>query len=144
MSDDEYKRLELFNAHQEDTRKRAEFLAKSVFLISGAALTLSISLFLGKDAPSLSSCQIWLLRTAWIALFFSVVAFVSVISTMLIRDYRTGERWRHSLQGKDVDVSGSPGILDTVMWVLGVIGIVGLLFGIAALALVSSSLIGAN
>lgn len=142
MSEDDLKRLELFNAHQEDTRKRTEFLAKSTFLISGAALSLSISLFLGKDAPTLSSCQIWLLRSAWLALFFSIVGYVSVVSVMLIRDYRFGERWRKSLQDPSVDASGNPGALDTIMWGLGVLSVLALLYGIGALALVSSSLIG--
>lgn len=142
MSDDQLKNLELFNVHQEDSRKRAEFLAKSVFLISGTALTLSINLFLGKDAPSLTSCLATFLRSAWLALFVSILGYVFVMSVMLIRDYRFGERWRKSINGHQTDVSGTPGCLDTLMWVLGVASIVSLVYGIGALAWVSSSLIG--
>jgi len=139
MSDD--KNLELFNAHQEDSRKRTEFLAKSVFLISGTALTLSINLFLGKDAPSLTSCLVTLLRSAWVALFASILGYVFVMSVMLIRDYRFGERWRKKLNGQPTDVSGAPGCLDPLMWVLGVMSILGLVYGLGALAWASSSLI---
>ena len=136
--------LELFNAHQEDSRKRTEFLAKSVFLISGAALTLSINLFLGKEAPSLTSCLVTLLRSAWLALFASILGYVFVMSVMLIRDYRFGERWRKSLNGQPTDVSGTPGCLDTLMWLLGIVSILSLVYGMGALAWVASSLIGAK
>jgi hypothetical protein len=142
MSDDQVKNLELFNAHQEDSRKRTEFLAKSVFLISGTALTLSVNLFLGKDAPLLTSDLATLLRSAWLALFVSILGYVFVMSVMLIRDYRFGECWRKSINGHQTDVSGTPGYLDTLMWVLGVVSILGLVYGIGALAWVSSSLIG--
>ena len=144
MTDDQLKSLDLFNAHQEDTRKRTEFLAKSVFLISGAALTLSINLFLGKDAPTLESWQVSLLRFGWLALFFSILGYVLVMSVMLIRDYRFGERWRKSIYGKQVDVSGTPGGFDAVMWLLGTLSILSLLAGLGALAWVASSLIGAR
>jgi hypothetical protein len=144
MTDEQLKSLELFNAHQEDTRKRTEFLAKSVFLISGAALTLSINLFLGKGAPALEPCQVSLLRLGWLALFFSILGYVLVVSLMLIRDYRFGERWRKSINGQQVDVSGTPGGFDTVMWLLGTLSILSLLVGFGALAWVSSSLIGAQ
>lgn len=142
MTDDQYKNLELFNAHQEDSRKRTEFLAKSVFLISGTALTLSINLFLGKEAPELSLGQVALLRCAWVALFFSTLGYVLVMSVMLIRDYQFGEQWRKSINGHQIDASGTPGCFDVVMWLLGTISILCLLFGIGALAWVSSSLIG--
>lgn len=134
--------LELFNAHQEDTRKRTEFLAKSVFLISGAALTLSINLFLGKEAPLLSSCLAGLLRFGWAALFLSIVGYVLAISIMMIRDYRFGERWRRSLHGSKEDVTGSPGALDALMWILGTLSILCLLTGLGVLAWVSVSLVG--
>ena len=144
MTDDQLKNIELFNAHQEDSRKRTEFLAKSVFLISGAALTLSINLFLGKDAPSLTAFLAMLLRSAWLALFVSILGYVIVMSVMLIRDYRFGEHWRKSINGHQIDVSGMPDWLDPLMWVLGIMSILALVYGMGALAWISSSLIGAN
>lgn len=136
--------LELFNAHQEDTRKRTEFLAKSVFLISGAALTLSINVFLGKETPLLSSCLADLLRFGWVALFLSIVGYVLAISIMMVRDYRFGERWRRQCQGHKEDVTGSPGVLDALMWSLGTFSILCLLVGLGLLAWVSVSLVGAQ
>lgn len=137
--------LELFNAHQEDARKRTEFLMKSVFLISGAALTLSIDLFVGKSQErALSNCLIGVLKFGWSALFLSIVTGVLTISIMMIRDYRFGERWRRCLHGKKEDVTGSPGLFDAVMWIFGPISILCLLAGLGALAWVSVALVGAR
>lgn len=36
--------LELFNAHQEDVRRRADSLSRAIFLLAGGTLTLSISI----------------------------------------------------------------------------------------------------
>ena len=47
--------LELFNAHQEDVRRRADSLAKSIFVLSGGTLTVSIGVFTGSSAPDLTS-----------------------------------------------------------------------------------------
>ena len=133
--------LELFNAHQEDARKRTDFLAKSIFLISGTALTLSINLFLGEGAPTVPSDLVNVLRLAWWALFASIVGYVLVLATMLIRDYQFGERWRSKLDREDIDARNKPGWLDCTMWALGTISILGFLFGIGALAWVSSVLL---
>lgn len=136
--------LEQFNAHQEDSRKRMEFLMKSVFLISGVALTLSMDLFLGKGVGQVSACLVGLLQFGWMALFLSIVSGVLTISTMMIRDYLFGERWRKSFQGHKVDLTGTPGCFDVVMWVLGPFSIICLLVGLGALAWVSVSLVGAR
>lgn len=143
MSEDNgLKEVEIFNAHQEDTRKRAEFLAKAVFLIGGGALTLSINLFLSTNAPKLSSDYVCILRNGWWALFVSMMLFVLVLGVMLTRDYAFGERWRKKLNGQNIDVSGSPSWPDVIMWALGILAIIAFFFGLGSLAWVSSALLG--
>lgn len=142
MSEDNaLKEVEIFNAHQEDTRKRTEFLAKAVFLIAGSALTLSINLFLSEDAPKLFPDYVCILKNAWWALFASMMLYILVLSVMLIRDYAFGERWRKKLNGQNVDVSGNPSWPDAIMWALGILAIVALFFGLGSLAWVSSALL---
>lgn len=136
--------LAQFNAHQEGTRNRLDFLAKSVFLISGAALTLSINLFLGKDAPLLTPCLAWLLKAGWAALFLSIVGYLFTVVVMMMRDYLFGERWRRRLRGGSEDVTGAPGGFDVVMWLLGAFSFCCLVGGLAALGCVSISLVGAR
>lgn len=140
--DNNLKEVEIFNAHQQDTRKRAEFLAKAVFLIGGGALTLSINLFLSTTAPKLSPAYVCILRNGWWALFISMMLFILVLSVMLMRDYAFGERWRKKVNGENVDVSGSPGWPDAVMWALGILGMASFFYGLGSLAWVSSALLG--
>lgn len=143
MADDHLREIELFNAHQQGTQERTQFLAKSVFLISGAALTLSINLFLGEKAPVLSQDQICWLRTSWFALFASIVGYVLVFGLIIIRDYRFGEEWRQTLYGKKAsDPSNEPGWLDHLMWILGVASISAFVFGIGTLAWLSAAILG--
>lgn len=144
MSTDPIKETEMFNAHQEDSRKRAEFMAKSVFLIGGTALTLSINLFLGKDAPKIQAQDLQILQLAWVSLFVSIVGYLAVLSGMLIRDYTFGERWRKQLHGEDVDTSGNPGLCDALMWVFGSVSVLSLVAGLGGLAWVSNSLLTAS
>lgn len=143
MSEDNaLKEVEIFNSHQEDSRKRAEFLAKAVFLIAGSALTLSINLFLSVDAPKLSPDHVCILRNGWWALFASMMLYILVLSVMLIRDYAFGERWRKKLYGQNVDASGNPGWPDAIMWALGILAIAAFFFGLGSLAWISSALLG--
>lgn len=134
--------LEQFNEHQEGTKRRLEFWAKSIFLIAGAGLTLSANLFLGKEAPDLSNCLAGVLQLGWGALFMSIVTGMLSVSVMMIRDYLFGERWRRHLQGRLENVTGSPGILDALIWIFGVFSLVCLLGGLGALGWVSISLVG--
>lgn len=140
--DDRFKGFEIFNAHQEDSRKRTEFLAKAVFLIGGGALTLSINLFLGSNAPKLSPDFVCILRNGWWALFVSMMLYILVLAVMLMRDYVFGERWRKKLHGESVDARGVPGWPDVVMWVLGILGMLVFFYGLGSLAWVSSALLG--
>lgn len=139
---EQLKELEQFNAHQESTRKRTEFIAKSIFLMSGGALTVSIGLFLRKEAPTIVGHHLPLLKGAWFAFFLSIVAYIIVFGLMVIRDYIFGERWRRRLQGEAVDVSGNPGWIDTLMWIFATLAVLSFVFGMGALAWVSIGTIG--
>jgi hypothetical protein len=135
------KNLELFNAHQESTRKQFEFLCKSIFLIAGAALTLSINLFLSGNAPLLSCMQASVLKASWIALTTSMVGFITSFVIMIFRDYVFGERWRKVLKGESNDASGVPGMPDALMWALGILGLLSFFGGLIGLLWIASSLI---
>lgn len=135
--------FEMFNQHQEDSRKRTEFLAKSVFLLSGSALSFSISIFLGDKAPKIPADLLSTLKIGWWALFFSMACYVLVICTMLMRDYSFGERWRKSMRGIVVEnLDGEPGMAEAMMWILGTMGILSTMTGFCCLAIVSTALIG--
>lgn len=99
MEDQILEELAQFNQHQQDARGRLDTLAKSVFLLAGGALTLSINAFTGADVPAITADLAYSLKISWSLLFYSMVAFLLVIASVLLDMYVFGERWRRQLDG---------------------------------------------
>jgi cellulose synthase/poly-beta-1,6-N-acetylglucosamine synthase-like glycosyltransferase len=129
--------LEMFNAHQEDVRRRADFLAKSIFILSGGTLTVSIGIFSGSHAPALSC----ILKASWWGLFLAIIFLALTLITIIARDYAFGERWRKKINGQNIDVSGNPTFVEKVIWVLAIICTLAFLAGILGQAYVASNVI---
>lgn len=134
-------KLEIFNAHQEDVRRRADSLARAIFILAGGTLTLSIRIFTGHEAPHLSADLICALKVSWWALFLSIVFLVLALTAIIARDYAFGERWRKKLNGENVDASGSPTAVEVVIWLLAIIGLLGFLVGLLGQAYVAGNLL---
>lgn len=137
MADD----LELFNAHQEDVRRRADSLAKSIFILSGGTLTVSIGIFTGSSAPALTSSLSCILKTSWWGLFLAIIFLTLTLLIIIARDYAFGERWRKKINDQQVNVSGNPTCVEIVIWVLTIIGALSFLVGIFGQAYVASNVI---
>ena len=99
MEDHILEELAQFNQHQQDARGRLDTLAKSVFLLAGGALTLSINAFTGTDVPFITTDLAYSLKISWGLLFYSMVAFLLVLFSVLLDMYVFGERWRRQLDG---------------------------------------------
>ena len=91
--------LAQFNQHQQDARARLDGIAKSIFLIAGGTLTLSINAFTGKSAVELPDNLICLVKLSWGSLFASLLCFVLVTILVMTDMYFFGERWRKQLDG---------------------------------------------
>jgi hypothetical protein len=117
------KEMDLFNRHQEDTRKRIDTISKSVLLISGGALTVSIGIFLRTDRPKLLPGLLCVLQFSWYTLFYCLIAFILVMGFMVLAAYVFGERWRRKLKGEKIDASGWPPSLSLAAWLFGITGI---------------------
>ncbi len=129
------KKLELFNPHQEDTRRRADSLIRAIFLISGGALTVSISIFTSKSSPELIPALSCILKNSWWLLFISIISLALSLFLMLVRDYHAGENWRKKADFK------KRSLYDAAMWLLGIIGMICFIGGLLGLSYVSTSLI---
>lgn len=140
---DEQKTIELFNAHQENNGKRAEFLAKSVFLLSGGALTVSMGVFLGGNSPTPLTPELHpLLIMSWGHLLKSMTAFVLLIAIMILRDYIFAENWRRKIQGKTYIESLAPlYVADAIIWILGITGLIYTFKGFWGLSDVATALL---
>ncbi|MGI9047522.1 MAG: hypothetical protein ACR2FI_12220 [Burkholderiales bacterium] len=133
--------LELFNWHQQDVRNRAGSLAKSIFLLAGGTLTVSIGIFAGPSAPSLNSDLSFALKASWWCLFFAITFLLLALLVAIIRDYAFGERWRKHLDDEAVVVTDSPSWIEVVIWVLGLVGVAAFLTGLFGQAYVASNAI---
>lgn len=133
--------LELFNAHQEDVRRRADSLARAIFVLAGGTLTLSITIFTGEKAPELNTDLMCALKVSWWALFISIVFLVLTLTTVIARDYTFGERWRKKLNGENVDASGNPALIEVIIWALAIAGLLTFLVGLLGQAYVASNVL---
>lgn len=131
--------LEIFNAHQEDVRRRADSLIRAVFILAGGALTLSITIFTGDKAPKLSNDLLCALKVSWWSLFLSIIFLAFTLTAIIARDYAFGERWRRKINGENVDVSGKPATIEAAIWLLAVLGMLCFLLGLLGQAYVASN-----
>lgn len=133
--------LEVFNQHQADARNRLNFLVQCVLLLAGGALTASVTVFTGSRTIKLSGCQPEVLAISWWALIASMCLAIVVVAIVLLRDYALGERWRRSFSDPSVDASGTPGWVEKVIIVSGIISLVAFLSGFIGIGYVATSVV---
>jgi hypothetical protein len=75
------KEMDRFTEYVSEGNKRADALAKTIFVLAGGALTISIGIFLRPDAPVLGPEQLHFLKWSWGMLFYSV--FAQTLATLL-------------------------------------------------------------
>jgi hypothetical protein len=127
---------ENFDAHQADTRNRVDTLAKLIFAVSGGALTVSLGIFLRKEAPTLNPEQATLLYVAWGCLFGSVIGFASLLVNLILQASFVAAYWKPKLGRKD----GIEGYLRAaektvaVSWLLGIPSFLAFIVGLGSLA----------
>lgn len=100
MSEDKYEKL---NVYQEKVGAQIESLVKSVFLLSGTALTISIGLFNSPIALKLCLSAKFSLKVSWGSFFASIAVLVISLSLIVIENYRFGSRWLNSIKSTAPD-----------------------------------------
>lgn len=135
------KAIDRINAYQTDTRQRVDTLIKSVFILSGGALTISLGIFLRHEAPLLAPGSINLLKLSWVLLFLSLAASAIVLFIMICQGYYFGELWKiaHRTGENKTESSLVLKLLRIANWVFGTTGFISFLVGLALLACVSVS-----
>ena len=92
--------IELFETHKSDTRKRVDTLARSIFVLSGGALTVSLGIFLRDAAPALTAAQALLLKWSWFGLFGGMSGFAIVLAMLIIQAELSTANWQSNLSGQ--------------------------------------------
>lgn len=142
-------KLEAFTVHQTKVREQIESLLKSVFLLSGTALTISIGLFnspLGLKISTEAKCA---LKISWGSLFVSIVVLVLSLSLITFENYRFGMRWLRLLTAAkdqrpvkaDEDLNDDGASLTKSIEILLCIGILLFLMGMLGLAWAAVSIL---
>ncbi|PMM13813.1 hypothetical protein BCT62_25375 [Vibrio splendidus] len=139
------KNFELFNQHQQDVRTRTDSLAKAIFVLSGGSLTVSIGIFLKGEPLPLAHCSLIALKYSWWSLFASIALGVAMLTTIIVRDYRFGERWRKVLDNvSNMDISGTPRTFEFFIIIFGVLAILSFILGIFGLAFVATETVSSG
>lgn len=131
--------VDRINAYQADTRQRVDTLVKSIFILSGGALTISISIFLRDGAPDIPErLMIWL-EWAWSLLFWSLAGATLILFMMIVQGYWLGELWKAKRQTNEDRITAHKGLRLTrwFNWVIGVSAVFSFLLGLWFLAKVS-------
>lgn len=138
MSDD----LEQFNAHQQDVRNRGTALVKTILLISGGALSISIGVFARRNGLELTDFSIRALQWSWFALFGAILLLITSLVVIIARDYSFGERWRDFRHGKRTKLRERIVWVEVLIWGTAVIGYLFFVLGMLGLAIVASAVVG--
>ncbi|NOT69588.1 MAG: hypothetical protein HOP04_15040 [Methylophilaceae bacterium] len=93
MSEAEAKRkaVESFNDHQKDNRNRATQLANYAFILAGGSFTASVTVFASQPKEQITAAITHFLHASWYNLFLAMVAFFTMLTVMVIRDYFIAE-----------------------------------------------------
>ncbi len=137
--------IDRFTAYQADTRQRVDTLVKSIFVLSGGSLTISIGVFLRHEAPTLTSTITQLLQYSWYLLYFALAAAAIILFVMIAQGYVVGELWKKAQETGENKIETSCMLIATRVanWLFGITGFVSFLAGLSLLAFVSVSAIGA-
>lgn len=140
MSEDKYEKL---NAHQTKVGEQIESLVKSVFLLSGTALTISIGLFNSPIALKLSSATKYVLKVSWSSFFASIVVLVISLSLIVMENYCFGNRWLYSIKSRDTNSAENINCISFVklIEILLFIGVLLFILGMSGLAWTSMSIL---
>jgi hypothetical protein len=99
---------------------RLSALARALLILDGAALAISVMIFLGGGAPELLTAEVLLLRLSWWLLSGSLAASAGLLFAMI---FGRGRRLRFGL---------------------GIVAFVAFLLGFALLVVVCASVLGVN
>ncbi len=134
--------IELLSEHWSETRKRVDTMAKTIFLLSGGALTVSFGIFIRQDSPLLTGFQSSVLRCSWWSLFGSMVGFALILGILIIQSSLQGSIWGAEFAGSKPTFSAKwVAATARLNWLLGVFAFALFIGGLGALAWLASQIV---
>ncbi|MDO6467749.1 hypothetical protein Q4498_06435 [Neptunomonas phycophila] len=135
--------LERKSAFRIDYRQRLDLFAKTVLVTTGGALTISMTLFLKEDAPSLSPEQLSKLTQVWFALLYTLASFSTGMFITVLQGFYVNSNWTNKLPLGDDQISGNllMKVIRVVILLLGITGFGAFIYGLCSLGFVATEVI---
>lgn len=140
MSDEE---SAAFNAFTANWIARIDSMTKSIFLISGGAMTLTIGAFLNSSSLSLNIEAVYLIRWSWYLLSASLACSILLSYILVVSGGIVLKNWEKQI---NIETDGrviinSPVLLRFFAWVLGTVSVICCLLGFIFIAVGASFLL---
>ena len=117
-----------------ELRARVDSLAGAIFLISGGALTLSISVLLKlKDSTPAIKCYASDISLSWYALLTSIILFVTLKVLLITQLFMSG--FMHSKR-----YNPTVKVTNTFAWLLAILGLFSFSWGMFKLVAVATAI----
>jgi hypothetical protein len=127
---------EAFNAFTADWKNRIETLIKTVLLLSGGVMSITIGAYINANPPKLPEIAINIIRYSWYLLSGSLVASLLTFFLLVVSGAIVLKKWekRVSTKIEGLVIIDSPRWLHILCWGLGIIAVVSCLIGVALVA----------
>lgn len=139
----ESEKAALFNVYVSDWKNRIETLIKSVMLLSGGVMSITIGAFINSTPPSLNGIAVCVIQSSWYLLSLSLVASLLTFFGLVISQAIVVSDWKRRVKvnSEGLVVIGSPHWLQVICWVLGSISVLACVVGLILVAYGSSTLL---
>ncbi len=117
-----------------EVRGRSDSIANAIFVIAGGALSISIAVLIGKDAPTISAAAKSLAITSWYLLLYAMLAFALVKCLLVVQAYQIlRDAPQKDTWHKETTAAN---------WILGITGAVAFLIGMVCLVRAAATVLG--
>ncbi len=130
---EKFERRKMLNSTLTDLRRRVDTLAKSIYLIGGGAIVLSVNLYLVKKGQL--DKVLCYLKTSWILFGISIFLFAVVTGLLIFQGFTSSEFYRKKIENNEKIEEQPKRSLDKVALVCGILGFLSFVLGLFFLIL---------
>jgi len=128
--------INTFNNHAMEFRARIDTLIKSIFLISGGVLSITIGSFINGKLSAVSETALCSIVTAWYSLSLSIVLSLTTMFLLIIAQAQTASGWgaKTHVNSEGLKVVNNPAWFRIIMWLTGSVSFLCCVIGLAYIA----------
>lgn len=125
----------LVSSHGIEFRARIDTLIRSLFLISGGVLSITIGAFISGKPPAIPKEALNSIVYAWYSLSFSIITALITMFLLIIAQAQTTSKWEEQLVTNSLgkEIIHNPMWLKAVMWIIGIFSFVSCIVGLSCI-----------